>query len=132
MCEKLSPEFADAVDAFIEHLMTERGALGATLRAYASDAAEFGRFCCARCERTAAEVSRESVDSWVQRCARLPKARNDRPQAGEYPALYRFRLTASRFLQPRRFSLPDPGEGDTERRGCRKASGAAGLVTPPA
>lgn len=66
MCEKLSPEFADAVDAFIEHLMTERGASEATLRAYASDAAEFGRFCCAQGVTRAAEVSRESVDSWVQ------------------------------------------------------------------
>lgn len=66
MCEEISSEFQNSVDAFLEHLMTERGASEATLRAYASDAAHYGRFACSLGEQSAAQTSSGTVEAWLQ------------------------------------------------------------------
>ncbi len=54
------------IDAFIEHLMTERGCSEHTLRAYASDALEFGAYLhSANADKMPQGIDRTDVADWI-------------------------------------------------------------------
>ncbi len=62
----VNSKYAAAVDAFIEHLMVERGFGENTLRAYASDVLEFARFSCSRDAAASCEnISPPDVAAWM-------------------------------------------------------------------
>lgn len=115
MSATINPAFRDAVDAFIENLMVERGAAEHTLRAYATDAREFAAFLCAeRGTLQPRDISAADVAAWLD--ALRIQGRQPRTLARKLASVRAF----TRFLVDAGVLTGDPAAVQTVPRAGRR------------
>ncbi|NBX01757.1 hypothetical protein EBR11_04405, partial [bacterium] len=72
--KKAPPELMESVDAFLAYLALERGLAKLTVQAYEDDLVRFAEHCGRAGQKSWAEVTLSSVDSWVKSLDRRGQA----------------------------------------------------------